>query len=88
MRNCERCHEPISSTRLVALPETELCIDCAKLKAVLPPKVDAEWFKLDWSRFGEAKDGEVKAQPAERNAQERAEHTPYRIAEGLEEYSE
>ena len=28
-RQCERCDEPIPDTRLAALPETRLCLQCS-----------------------------------------------------------
>lgn len=29
MRRCNKCHSPISSTRLEALPQTRVCVECS-----------------------------------------------------------
>jgi hypothetical protein len=45
-RACDVCGQPISEARLEALPETRLCIECAK--KFPPPPIDVA--KLDISQ--------------------------------------
>lgn len=80
LRLCSTCGQPIGESRLEALPSAEECIRCANGR-----KLEAHWARRDYPIAALRKPEEVPVADAVVSAQERAEHTVYRIIEGLEE---